>query len=73
MKGLIKYPKIKEGDLGLDELIRFARKNREVNVAFLTPGNQLTYVRLEVTKRPKSWIRVLMDMWPSNFDISLVG
>ena len=71
VKGLTTYPKLTQSDL--DELVLFARKNKEVNVTFLTPKNEVTRVALEVSKRPKGWVRILMDTWSSNFDISLVG
>lgn len=71
MKGLIAYPSLTQG--GLDKLVLFARKNKAVNVTFLTPSKEITRVALVMTKRPKGWVRVLMDTFSSNFDINPDG
>lgn len=71
MKGLITYPSLIQGDL--DKLVLFARKNKAVNVTFLTPSKEITRIALQIIKRPKGWVRVLMDTFPSNFDINQDG
>lgn len=71
MKGLIAYPKIKDGDL--DELVLSARKKGRIGITFITPHNKSTIVMLEVNKRPKGYTRVLMDTYSSNWDISSKG
>lgn len=71
MKGLVIHPKIKDEDL--DKLILFASKKGPVGITFITPHNKSTIVMLEVSKRPKGYIRVLMDTYSSNWDISSKG
>lgn len=70
-KGFIFNPKISDSDL--DKIVSVARKNGFAMITIDTPDDQNEAVRFEVTKRPKGYSRVLMDMFSGSWDITLKG